>query len=289
MYEKEVHGFAKLVQSKTLSFNIAQRKISEKAGETGVLDNLSISMDGQIITKDMATGMEYLYTGYAIKPVVTIEDTGILQTGEGFDLVEGKDYSVSVSANTNAGTAKATISFKGSYSGKLVKTFKIVPWSLADATVTVDDVQYNNGKAANPVVTVTIDGDAVNPKSVKCTYFNNKNVTKPGEPEPYVVIKGASTKNIAGEVQKTFNVIEGDLSNAVISNISPQKFAGLAVTPKFTVSYNKTKLVEGRDYTVSYEKDSVPTNNKKGVAHITVTAVDGGNFTGETSTTFIIK
>ena len=45
---------------------------------------------------------------------------------QGKTLKKGTDYTVKFSNNKNIGTAKATITFKGSYTGKLTKTFKIV-------------------------------------------------------------------------------------------------------------------------------------------------------------------
>lgn len=63
---------------------------------------------------------EFAYTGKAIKPAVTVKDA------KGKSLVAGRDYTVSYSANTNVGTAKATVKLINSYTGEKALSFKIV-------------------------------------------------------------------------------------------------------------------------------------------------------------------
>lgn len=58
----------------------------------------------------------YTYTGKAIKPAVVIEG-----------LTLGNDYTVSYKNNKKIGTAKVTVTGKGSYTGTKVLTFKITP------------------------------------------------------------------------------------------------------------------------------------------------------------------
>ena len=59
--------------------------------------------------------------GYAKTPKVTLVD------GDGNELVEGVDYSVTYSSNLNVGTATVTIAGIGEYEGVITKTFNIVP------------------------------------------------------------------------------------------------------------------------------------------------------------------
>lgn len=60
------------------------------------------------------------YTGSAIKPTITIEDT---ESRRG--LTENQDYTISLSNNTNAGTAEVVITGTGSYTGTYSTTFTI--------------------------------------------------------------------------------------------------------------------------------------------------------------------
>ncbi len=83
------------------------------------------------------------FTGSAIEPEITVTD------GEK-TLTLDTDYEVSYSDNTNVGTAKATITGKGNYSGTVKKTFTITPkvTILGALTLTEDE----NG------ITATLDG-----------------------------------------------------------------------------------------------------------------------------------
>lgn len=60
------------------------------------------------------------YTGKEIRPL------SYVTTSTGGTLKEGTDYTVSYKNNVNVGTATATITFKGNYTGTVTKTFKIV-------------------------------------------------------------------------------------------------------------------------------------------------------------------
>ncbi len=54
----------------------------------------------------------------------------VLKSGT-YTLVNGKDYTVGYSNNKNYGTATITITGKGAYTGRIVKTFKIVPRKIS--------------------------------------------------------------------------------------------------------------------------------------------------------------
>jgi len=60
----------------------------------------------------------YAYTGDAIKPAITVYEGSTL-------LVNGKDYTVSYSNNTDIGVGKVTITGKGNYKGTTTATFPI--------------------------------------------------------------------------------------------------------------------------------------------------------------------
>ena len=69
---------------------------------------------------------EYSYTGKAIKPSVTVKDS------KGKTLKNGKDFTVTYSANKNPGKATAKVTFKGNYSGTKQLSFTIMPTLNAD-------------------------------------------------------------------------------------------------------------------------------------------------------------
>lgn len=63
---------------------------------------------------------DQVWTGKALKPAVTVKDGNVT-------LKKDRGYTVSYSANKGIGTAKVTVTGKGSYTGKITKTFKINP------------------------------------------------------------------------------------------------------------------------------------------------------------------
>ena len=65
------------------------------------------------------------YTGSEIKPEITVTDAAKT-------LVEGTDYDVVYTKNTNAGTGEVTVTGKGNYSGAVTKTFAISAKQEAD-------------------------------------------------------------------------------------------------------------------------------------------------------------
>ncbi len=70
------------------------------------------------ITEATLGTVTYTYDGKAKTPSVTVKSGAVV-------LVEGTDYIVTYSNNTNAGIATVTITGKGNYAGTLTKTFTI--------------------------------------------------------------------------------------------------------------------------------------------------------------------
>ena len=89
----------------------------------------------------------YAYTGAEINPIITV-------TYNSNVLVNGSDYTVSYSNNTNLGTATITITGLGNYIGVATKTFTIAAAEISDATLSTTTATYN-GKAKTPSATVT--------------------------------------------------------------------------------------------------------------------------------------
>lgn len=84
--------------TKTITFTIASKPLADS-----------------MVT--VATGPHY-YTGNAVTPAVTVKDGSRT-------LTVGTDYTVSYEDNINAGTAKATVTGKGNYTGTASQTFTI--------------------------------------------------------------------------------------------------------------------------------------------------------------------
>ncbi len=129
------------------------------------------------------------YTGSAISPAVTITYENGTVT-----LVQGTDYVVTYSNNTNVGTATVTITGRGSYTGSLEKTFLINPqatvlsalssycngfkatWTKVAAQTTGYQIQYSTSSSftGSAVATMTIS----DPSTVTKSYtVSNSNTT----------------------------------------------------------------------------------------------------------------
>ena len=74
-----------------------------------------------------------------------------------------------------------------------------------------------------------------------------------------------------------------NLQDAWIETIADQTYTGDALEPTVTVKDGETTLVLGTDYTVSYAD-----NTAAGTATVTVTAVDGSDYSGTATATFTI-
>lgn len=88
----------------------------------------------------------YTYDGSAKKPGVTVTDANGAK-------IASSNYRVAYSNNVKKGTATATVTFKGNYSGTVKKTFKINPAKVSNVKLSSTSYTYN-GKTKTPGVTV---------------------------------------------------------------------------------------------------------------------------------------
>jgi len=106
--------------------------------------------DGPFQVVKIAPIADATYTGNKITPAV------VVTVGEK-TLAAGTDYTVEYSDNVNAGTATATVKFKGDYSGETTLTFTINKVTVNNVSVSCPTVI--DGNAPAPVVTADIGKD----------------------------------------------------------------------------------------------------------------------------------
>lgn len=130
--------------------------------------------------------VRYIYNGKAVKPAVKV-------TVKGKKLKNETDYTVKYSSNKKVGRAKAVVTFKGNYTGKITKSFKISPvatslksvkagkkafkatWKKQTKQVTGYQIQYSVKKGfGSKVKTVTISKNKVTSKTIKNLKKNKK-------------------------------------------------------------------------------------------------------------------
>ena len=242
--------------------------ITGKGNYSGSLSRTFTISAASIANADVTEISNKAYTGSAQtqNPTVKIGDR---------TLVNGTDYTLAYSNNTNAGTATVTIIGKGNYTGIISRAFTIGGISIAAATVTGISNKTYNGTAQTQNPTITIDGKTLTiGTDYTLSYANNINV---GTATVTITGKG----NYAEPVSKTFMINAASIANADIAGISDKAYTGSAQTQNPTVKIGDRTLENGTDYTLAY-------SNNTNVGTATVTITGKGNYTGTVSRTFTI-
>ena len=170
-------------------------------------------------------GETFTYSGAELKPTVRVYINRGVQADE--QLIENTDYTVTYSDNINAGTATATITGIGAYSGSKNVTFTIEPKKIDSPTFDGLKSEYTyTGQAIEPEFTLW-DGDTVIPSSeYEVIYSDNTEVGT-----ATVTIKDASGGNYEVNCKAEFNIVKID---TVIINELPMADA---------VSYDPNKTL----------------------------------------------
>ena len=211
----------------------------------------------------------HIYTGLAIEPGVIVKD-------DATTLVNGTDYTVSYKNNVNAGTATVTISYKGNYTGTKEVTFTITPKSADNLAITDIANHVYTGSAIEPSVTVK-DGSTTLVEGTDYTVSHKNNVNA-GTATVTISFKG----NYAGTKEVTFTITPKLADGLAITDIENQTYTGSAIEPNVTVKDGSITLVEGTDYTITYEN-----NVNAGTA--TVYIVFKGKYSGNAEVHFTIS
>ena len=226
------------------------------------------------------------YTGSAIEPLKDIFSNLVLAksaTVADQKLVLGTDYDLTYTDNTDSKfvskkDATITLTFKGSYSGKISYEFEI---DRAEATVEGQDIEVVVGKNSYDVVAKVVVGSkevpaadytvttkkkatkGINDTAIGIVVFNNKNYTiKGGQDNDGYAYKEISSRVVAKDISKCTGTVEGSYV-----------YTGEKIEPKLVVKDGSTTLVEGVDYTIASK-----TGTNAGVAHVTIKGI--GNYTG---------
>ena len=268
---------------------------------TGVIDEAAVlipagtkigttTLEGKTSLADAKTEIEAVladqtYTGSAIEPLKEVFSN--LQLNNPYattNFVLGTDYDLTYTDNTDSSyvsgkSATVTLTFKGSYSGKISYTFDI---AQAEATVEGQDIEVVPGKNSYDVVAKVVVGTkevpaadytvttktkatkGIGDKAEGVVVFNNKNYTiKDGDnPKDGYAYKYISSTVVAKDISKCTGTVEGSYV-----------YTGDKIEPKLVIKDGTTTLVEGVDYTVASK-----TGTNAGAAYVTVKGT--GNYTG---------
>ena len=192
----------------TASITITMKDSSNYKGSKTVYFSIVVNPDEETTIElkdkngDAISDNTYTYDATEKKPVVVVKrDDRVLE--------EGKDYTVSYQNNTNAGTATATATLKGDYTGTVSKTFKINPLDISTAEVTTKpDVSLSTGSNIRPEVTVTVeteDGKLVKLKANEYDVIYPESSSQVGV---YKVEVKAKSDNFVGTATGKFEVVK---------------------------------------------------------------------------------
>lgn len=185
----------------------------------------------------------YIYTGELIEPEIIVTDNT--------SLVRNKDYTVSYSNNVNVGTAKATITGMGNYTGSITVTFKI---QKKDGQIIASNKTVNQGsKAINIADSIVTDGKVTitssAPKIVKISGYK----FIPKSP-------GKATLTIRAKAGKNYTAVAEQKITITVRPLNTKRFTVKAGKNKADVSWTAAKSVTG--YQVQYSTDSSMENAK---------------------------
>ena len=212
----------------------------------------------------------YTYDGSAKKPGVTVTDANGAK-------IASSNYSVAYSNNVKKGTATATVTFKGNYSGTVKKTFEINPAKVSNVKLSSTSYTYN-GKTKTPSVTVKDNKGRKLKNGTDYTVKYSSGRKNVGRYAVKVTFKG----NYSGTVKKTFKINPAKVSNVKLSSTS-YTYNGKTKTPSVTVKDSKgRKLKKGTDYTVKYS------SGRKNVGRYAVKVTFKGNYTGSKTVYYYI-
>ena len=256
-----------------LTVNNKEVTISYTEGNVTKTAKQSITVKPKALTANMVQSIaSQPYTGSTIEPTVTVKDGRKTLTA-------GTDYTVTYKDNTNVGTATATVTGTGNYTGSVETKFNITAKALTASMVQNIAAQTYTGSPIVPKLTVK-DGETALSKDTDYTvkYQNNLNA---GTATVTLTGKG----NYSDSVSKTFT-IEPKSITPVVTVSGDYTYTGSAITPAYTVEITKGGLKLGDDqYTVEFSD-----NTNAGTGKIIVKAKDGGNYSFDAvNQTFTIK
>ena len=237
---------------------VAANYVAQAEGESPktVIDKSMFSVDAE----------SREYTGSSIEPVVSAET-----------LREGVDYAISYRDNMDVGTGIVCIVGIGSYAGELRYAFRIDPKRLPVPAPTARLV-YSGGEqvgvAPSDDYAVT-GGSATNARdyTAAASLRDKKNCV------------WAGTGN-SDDVRVPWSIAKAEIGKASIAAIGAQAWTGSQIEPEPAVTFNGKALEKDTDYTVSYGENK---DSGKNSGSVTVTAVEGGNFTGSATVYFDIE
>ncbi len=231
------------------------------------------------------------YTGGPVE--LDSDELKVTFKGEEGALLDGEDYDVEYENNTEVGTATVILRGKGEYIGTKRTTFQIKGKSMKKASITGLTLQksmlYNGScqEQDTSKMEITVGTDQLlKGTDYEVFYSNNKNTGK-----AILIIQGIN--GYTGLLKKSFKITAYDLKEDpknLIQGLETEmqgKLVSGKAKPKPQLTFGGKRLVEGRDYTISYKNN----NRVKSAADPkppTIIIKGKGNFKGTITKPFTI-
>ncbi len=217
------------------------------------------------------------YTGLPLTPTVTVKKAGTTTV-----LTLGTDYEVAYTDNINVGTATATVTGKGNYSGTRSVNFTINPKPLTDGMVALSSTSFiYSGSEQKPVVSVT-DTDNNMPLTQNTDYTVTYPADAISQGTKTVTIRGIG--NYTGEITKDYTIGLLSLNDAsvTLNELTSYIYDGNEKKPTVKEVKVGTLVIPTTGYTVAYPDDVINIGTK------TMTITGKGNYTGATTASYTI-
>ncbi|MBR6872745.1 MAG: leucine-rich repeat protein [Ruminococcus sp.] len=202
----------------------------------------------------------YMYRGRPIKPTVTVK--------YGSDVIPTSDYTVTLTNNTEIGTAYITVKAKSSnITGTRKRTFKVTQLDLSQCKITIPYASYScTGSAITPAATVKLGSAVIPEANYTLRYGNNKNV---GIASITITAKGTKA---TGKLTRSFTIKPGKTTAVKIANYNN----------KITLNWTKAIQADGYEIWKAY----IDTQDAKisGIAAELYKTISSGTTTGTSFT-----
>ena len=192
-------------------------------------------------------------------------------------LVEGKDFEVIYTNNTNTGTARIDINGIGNYCRFDSKTFTIAKYQIPKCSISgVKQAAYNGKEIKQNLVIKHGDKKLVEGKDYKAVYSNNINAGT-------AKIRITGLGNYGGSTNVEFKIWNIGLKDVTIKPISNTRtYTGWQYKPNPWITFKGMHLIKDKDYTLKWKN-----NIKAGTATVEIKGIN--NYGGSRKVTFNIK
>lgn len=165
------------------------------------------------------------YTGNELKPKLVVKDGGTT-------LNEGTDYDVVYTDNVFPGTATATVTFKGNYTGTAKKTFQIQKATYSNTTISQSVVAGQNA-----VLTIPVD-------LANAEITNYSSITVDGTDAS--IVDGTPTRNENAITAKIKSSATNNQTANIKIKLTTKGYGEVELTYILTVADSKTQLTSSQ-------------------------------------------